>query len=140
MNWSRGMLRLWTAFTVLWLLGAAAFFWDAGLMPPGSKSINVEASELIVTNVQGELWNSTRDGVTIEIEVPSEVSVGSNEWSKMLDAVALEFSRRNAEDNAAARLRHVQTRNAFLVTASLPLVLLSLGFVAGWIVRGFRQV
>lgn len=109
-------------------------------MPPGSKSINVEASELIVTNVQGELWNSTRDGVTIEIEVPSEVSVGSNEWSKMLDAVALEFSRRNAEDNAAARLRHVQTRNAFLVTASLPLVLLSLGFVAGWIVRGFRQV
>lgn len=126
-------------FSVVWLLVCFAFFAEAGLLPPEAKSTDVQVGELIVTDEGGGVWTVTHGAAQIEITAPESVTSASPSWAKMVESVAKEFSKEISVENASERRRYEQTRNAFLATASFPLMLLILGFVARWVIGGFRQ-
>ena len=108
-------------------------------MPPVGKSTDVQVSELVATDEGGGVWTVTHGAAQIEITAPESVTSASPSWAKMMESVAKEFSKEISLENASERRRYEQTRNAFLATASVPLMLLILGFMARWVIGGFRQ-
>ena len=141
MNWKRGFFRIWMLASVLWCssllvwnldhLRTAMTYWSGNsvvVFTAGKVEIEVPAS-MAIAEVEALVLKGIKDG-KVEVEVVNRLPDSTTALNAVKDYIL-----------GVAKLRRVaaDARNILLAMIVVPLVMLALGGVFGWVVRGFRS-
>ena len=128
MNWRRGLLRLWCALSLCWVISIGAIVWNT----EQGRAKRLEAANSCVEEEKEKLGRDPEPSVCIE---RSGVTVEDVAWD--LDRRALpEFFGVPVTVTATVK-NYVKDYGA--VTLLPPLVTLGLGLLGVWVVSGFAR-
>ena len=143
-NWQKGFFRLWAVFTVLWMLGMGVVVWsDAprvmtwrtyGLTPEGTLSVVDDANSFI----QDAYSNGSLEKRELDSGAKAVVQGKWTEARKL--AQTAKVDRLVMADLSRRRTAYYRkTPMTFALAATVPIGLLCMGFLVGWIISGFRR-
>jgi len=131
MNWRRGFLRLWVVFSVLWLLACGTwglFQWHGGI-----------ASRFPVTDPSGLKFVVTAPVGTAKEDVLYFVrnSDAVKRWQADCSRERAVFCKKEIRVRMPGVLE--KAVQFLVVTFAIPILILVLGLVLGWVILGFQK-
>ena len=155
MAWSRGLFRIWIVLSILWLVAAGALLWKpvfGGGTPLFEEWYRFSWEEKAVQ--LGPLDKEFQDYVSLGQPLPAGIiwtTLSSNDFAfhlmhaegiapadleASLAAVQADLDKLQSSQDSSRR----QAMPLFAgILLAPPLVLLLIGWVIGWVARGFRS-
>lgn len=137
MNWSRGFLRIWLIFSVVWFGSITYWHLADGLLPPVEQPINFTSSSVTFEIKDGHP-NACYQMHCIRFYRELHDSTGTQP-SKVYEAAVVELQKSIALENAQKRYNHNDSRFWLQASITVPAFLLGVGMILGWAFRGFKS-